>query len=61
MTPLENLRTIAADPLPRKTAREIIEARLGRDLGPIRDMPRDTRRALYRVAKTLQELKGNYT
>lgn len=57
MTPLENLRTIAADPLPRKTAREIIEARLGRDLGPICDMPAETRRAIYKLALALQKQK----
>ena len=65
MTPLETLRAIAADPLHRKTAREILSARLSqfrhgnshidtqRDLGPIRDMPADTRRALYELAKGL--------
>ena len=57
MTPLENLRTIAADPLPRKTAREILERRLNRDLGPICDMPAETRRAIYKLALALQKQK----
>ena len=35
------------------TARQIIEARLGRPLGPISTMPRDTRRALYLLALQL--------
>ena len=29
------------------TARQIIEARLGRTLGPVATMPQDLRRALY--------------
>jgi hypothetical protein len=29
------------------TARQIIEARLGRPLGPLATMPRDLRRAMY--------------
>lgn len=33
-----------------RTARSIIEARLGRDLGPIAAMPRDIRKALYLLA-----------
>ena len=32
------------------TARQIIETRLGRPLGPIAAMPRDLRRALYLLA-----------
>ena len=32
------------------TARETIEARLGRPIGPLSDMPRDLRRALYLLA-----------
>ena len=35
------------------TARPIIEARLGRSLGPIATMPRDLRRALYLLALQL--------
>ena len=35
------------------TARQIIEARLGRPLGPIATMPQDTRRALYLLARQL--------
>ena len=36
------------------TARQIIEARLGRPLGPLSTMPRDLRRAMYRLALQLQ-------
>jgi hypothetical protein len=35
------------------TARQIIAARLGRDLGPLATMPRDLRNALYRLALEL--------
>jgi hypothetical protein len=35
------------------TARQIIEARLGRTLGPISTMPQDLRRALYLLALQL--------
>jgi len=35
------------------TARTIIEARLGRPLGPLATMPRDLRRALYLLALQL--------
>ena len=35
------------------TARQIIETRLGRPLGPISTMPRDLRRALYLLALQL--------
>lgn len=35
------------------TAREILEARLGRPLGAIEDMPEDLRRALSGLAKAL--------
>lgn len=37
------------------TARQIIETRLGRDLGPLAIMPRDLRRDLYRLALQLQK------
>jgi hypothetical protein len=47
------LHRIAADPLPKMTARQIIEARLGRPLGPLATMPRDTRDATYRLALQL--------
>lgn len=40
------------------TAREIIQARLGRDLGPLDAMPKDLRRAIYLLALELQKLKG---
>ena len=35
------------------TARQIIEARLGRAVGPLTTMPRDLRRALYLLALQL--------
>lgn len=35
------------------TARQILEARLGRSLGPIADMPEDLRRAMSALAKAL--------
>jgi|JI10StandDraft_1071094.scaffolds.fasta_scaffold1007410_2 hypothetical protein len=49
----QRLAARAADPLPRMTARQIIEARLGRSLGPIAAMPADLRRALYLLALQL--------
>lgn len=49
----QRLTDIAANPLPRMTARQIIEARLGRSLGPVATMPRDLRRALYLLALQL--------
>lgn len=39
------------------TARQIIEARLGRDIGPLSTMPRDLRDALYRLALQLQKVR----
>lgn len=43
------------------TARHIIESRLGRALGPLDNMPRDLRRALYLLALRLNKnrLKRN--
>lgn len=38
------------------TARAIIEARLGRSLGPIATMPLDLRKALYLLALQLNKL-----
>lgn len=35
------------------TARQIIEARLGRPLGPLTTMPKDLRRAIYLLALQL--------
>lgn len=35
------------------TARQIIEARLGRDIGPIATMPADLRKAMSALAKLL--------
>lgn len=40
------------------TAREIIQARLGRDLGPLATMPSDLRRAIYLLALALQKQQG---
>jgi len=40
------------------TARQIIERRLGRNLGPLATMPRDLRNAIYRLALTLQKEKA---
>jgi hypothetical protein len=41
------------------TARQIIEARLGRSLGPLATMPRDLRRAIYLLALHLQRQSSN--
>lgn len=41
----------------RMSAREIITARLGRDLGPLATMPRDLRNAIYLLALQLQRMK----
>jgi hypothetical protein len=41
----------------RRTARQIITARLGRDLGQLATMPTDLRKALYRLALELQRNK----
>ena len=40
------------------TARQIIEARLCRDLGPIKTMRPDLRKAMSALAKQLQKGKG---
>ena len=40
------------------TARQIIEARLCRPLGPIATMPPDLRKAMSALAKQLQKSKG---
>lgn len=57
MTTMQRLTAIAADPAPCITARQIIERRLGRDLGPLSAMPRDLRDALYRLALQLQKVR----
>lgn len=41
------------------TARRILEARLGRVLGPIATMPRDLRRALYLLARQINKHPRN--
>jgi len=41
------------------TARQIITSRLGRDLGPLRTMPRDLRLALYLLALQLNRPRGD--
>ena len=43
--------------LPGCTARQIIETRLGRPLGPLATMPRDLRTAIYKLALHLQRMK----
>jgi len=53
MSAFTRLAAIAADPAPCLTARQIIEARLGRLLGPVATMPQDLRRALYLLARQL--------
>lgn len=40
------------------TARQILESRLGRPLGPIATMPRDLRRAMSALAKELAKPAG---
>ena len=45
----------------RRTARQIITARLGRDLGPLAMMPTDLRKAMYRLALELQRNKWRLT
>lgn len=37
------------------TARQVLETRLGRDIGPLNTMPRDLRTALYRLHLVLQK------
>lgn len=53
MSAFARLAQIAADPATCLTARQIIEARLGRPLGPLSTMPKDQRRALYLLALQL--------
>jgi hypothetical protein len=38
------------------TARQIISARLGRDLGPLATMPRDLRKAVFMLALQLNKI-----
>jgi hypothetical protein len=38
------------------TARQIISARLGRDLGPLATMPRDLRKAVFMLAMQLNKI-----
>jgi hypothetical protein len=38
------------------TARQIISARLGRDLGPLATMPRDLRNAVFMLALQLNKI-----
>lgn len=60
MTEFTRPSTFAADPLPTLTqsARAILEARTGRDWGPIRTMPKSDRRAFYLLAMALQNAWG---
>lgn len=53
MDTFDSLRAIAADPATCRTARQIIEARLGRPLGPIATMPKDLRDAMRRLGLQL--------
>ncbi len=61
MSALGDLRRIAHDPraanVPRPTARQIIEGRLGRKLPPPREMPRDIREAVLGLALHLETLR----
>jgi len=51
MTGFDRLTAIAREPVPQcRTARQIIEARLGKPLGPLATMPKDLRRAVYLLA-----------
>lgn len=50
MKAMELLREIVANPVPKQTAREQIEKRLGRKLPPIADMHPDEREAVKRLA-----------
>jgi hypothetical protein len=60
--PLHVGRVQAPDPRrtgrQQMTARQIIEARLCRPLGPIATMPPDLRKAMSALAKQLQKSKG---
>lgn len=60
MTAFARLSAIAADPLPTLTqsARAILEARTGRDWGPVNTMPKSDRRAFYALAMELQKAWG---
>ena len=55
---MTDLAALAADPLPVLTARQIIERRLGRSLGPIETMPRDERDALRKLGLQLVRVKA---
>jgi hypothetical protein len=54
---MTNLAALAADPLPVLTARQIIERRKCRSLGPIETMPRDERKALRLLGLQLVKVK----
>jgi hypothetical protein len=54
MSSFDRLTEIAREPVPQcRTARQIIEARLGKPLGPLATMPKDLRRAVYLLALQL--------
>jgi hypothetical protein len=40
------------------TAREILEARLGRPLGPVAEMPADLRRAMLALGRALMKARA---
>ena len=59
MAAFDTLRAIAADPLPRLTARQVIERRVGRTLPPTADLPDDLKTAIKLLA--IQHIKAKRT
>jgi hypothetical protein len=56
MTAMDTLRAIAANPAPELTAKQTIEARIGRNLGPVADLPPDLKTAIKLLA--IQRIKN---
>jgi len=56
MAAIDTLRAIAANPAPELTARQTIEARLGRKLPPTADLPDDLKTAIKMLA--IQHIKA---
>ena len=52
------LAALFATPAPQPTARQIIEARLGRKLPPVSEMAPDERQAVKMLAQELIRAKG---
>jgi hypothetical protein len=50
MAAFDTLRAIAADPLAQLTARQVIEARVGRSLPPTAELPDDLKTAIKLLA-----------